>query len=515
RVLTIKINGQYYFKWTSDMETWQQEDYWATPPQFVIEKKGKGDCLEENTEIIVKDGIKKIKDLKEGDLVLSYNYNLEQYEYKPVTKIWDKGILDGYDIKLKNGHNIIATGEHRFFCRISEDYPNKYEIKKFKDIELDKWHKHQLHCVYRLPEGNIDIDKNWAYLCGIYIAEGWFEKSHVCIAQDKSEIREKIEEALHNLHIPYSKSKRTKNAYYNILNPEYKVKFKELGNNSFNKQFPNDVLNWNNESLKYLIEGLLDGDGTDCTNYKNNFADGSKRNNLWEFSTSSEQIAKIFNIIVRKVYGNIYYYKQLHHQGVGKQPIWRLRFNPTALSNRREIFNGISTVSIAKSKVREVKDKHYYDIEVEDNHNFVLADSGVISHNCDEHSGLHCDYLYRLCKLWLVKWLEIYWKKRYWNSVSNSYQWKNLGHAITIFKETPESPWKCFSNQQFLGMTNGYQGIGEIVSKFCPKDDNHELIKVVARHPITGDLLWVIDKNHGGDELLLTIEQLKDRKEIV
>jgi hypothetical protein len=144
---------------------------------------------------------------------------------------------------------------------------------------------------------------------------------------------------------------------------------------------------------------------------------------------------------------------------------------------------------------------------------FVIEKKG--KGDCDEHSGLHCDYLYRLCKLWLVKWLEIYWKKRYWNSVSNSYQWKNLGHAITIFKETPESPWKCFSNQQFLGMTNGYQGIGEIVSKFCPKDDNHELIKVVARHPITGDLLWVIDKNHGGDELLLTIEQLKDRKEIV
>ena len=142
----------------------------------------------------------------------------------------------------------------------------------------------------------------------------------------------------------------------------------------------------------------------------------------------------------------------------------------------------------------------------------VLIKQGLT--DCDGFSGLHCDYLFRLSNLWLVWWIEVYWKKRYWNSVSNSYQWKNLGHAITIFKETPESPWKCFSNQQFLGMTNGYQSIGEIVSKFCPKDDNHELIKVVARHPITGDLLWVIDKNHGGDELLLTIEQLKHRKEI-
>ncbi len=507
KVLTVKVLGKYYFKWTSDMEVWQQLDYWATPPQFVLDKKGLGDCLEENTEIIIKDGIKKIRDLKVGDLVLSYNYDLEQYKYKPVTKIWDKGILDGYDIKLKNGHNIIATGEHKFFCRISEDYPKKYEIKRFQDIDLDNWCKHQLHCVYRLPEGDINIDKNWAYLCGIYISEGYSETSHLCIAQDKPEVRQKIEKALNILGIPYSKSKRTKHAYYNLLNSQYKDKLKKLGANSFNKQMPEDVLNWNNESLKSLIEGLLDGDGTDkFSKYEYNF------NTLWEFSTSSEKVAKTFNLIVRKVYGNIYYYKQLKHQGVGKQPIWRLRFNPNGLSNKQEIFNGISFVSIAKSKVKEVKDKHYYDIEVQDNHNFVLADSGVISHNCDDFSGLHCDYLHDWCEYWLTWWVEVYWKQ-YKGEVEGKPIWKSLGHAITIFKETPESKWKCFSNQQYLGMSQGYETIGEIVSKFCPRDDKHELLKVVARHPTKGYMLWMVDANNGRDDMWLTLEELK--KEII
>jgi len=490
KLLTHKENNKWFFTWTSDLETFGKEDYWSPPDEYVIDKHGLGDCLEENTEIIVKDGVRKIKDLQIGDLALSYNYDLEQYEYKPVTKIWDKGILDGYDIKLKNGHNIIATGEHRFFCRTSEDYPKKYEIKKFQDIDLDNWCKHQLHCVYRLPEGNIDIDRDWAYLVGIYISEGWAENSRICIAQDKPEIRVKIEKALNNLHIPYSQSKRTKHAYYNILNSQYKDKFKELGNNSFNKQFPNDVLSWNNESLKSLIEGLLDGDGTDkFSEYEYKF------NALWEFSTSSEQIAKTFNLIVRKVYGNIYYYKQLKHQGVGKKPIWRLRFNPNGLSNKREIFNGISSVSIKKSKIKEVKDKHYYDIEVKDNHNFILADSGVISHNCDDFAGFHCDFLDRKSKYWLTWWIEIYWKRKYWNNVSNSYQWKSLGHAITILKRTPESNWKCFSNNSFLGMTSGFKTFEEIIYKFVPLNvpsqaDNYKLTKVVAREPVTGKLLF-------------------------
>jgi hypothetical protein len=497
KVMTHKENNKYFFIWTDDMVTWDKRDYWATPAQFVIDKLGLGDCLEENTEIMVKDGIKKIKDLKIGDLVLSYNYDLEQYEYKPVTKIWDKGVLDGYDIKLKNGHNIIATGEHRFFCRTSEDYPKKYEIKKFQDIDLNNWCKHQLHCVYKLPEGNIDIDKNWAYLVGIYISEGYSETSHVCIAQDKNNIRGKIEKALNNLHIPYSKSKRIKHAYYNILNSQYKDKFKELGNNSFNKQFPDNVLNWNNESLKFLVEGLLDGDGTDCTNYKDNFADGYIHHALWEFSTSSDQVAKTFNIIVRKVYGNIHYFKQLNHQGVGNKPIWRLRFNPKAMSNKREIFNGISTVSIAKKKIKEIKSKHYYDIEVQDNHNFVLADSGVISHNCDDMAGLHCDYLYRLGYMPIVFWLEVYWKRRVLNTLNNTYYWKDLGHAVTIYKRTPEDNWRCFSNQQWLAMSNGVPEIKDIVYKFVPVNnpsfkDDYELTKIYGRHPVTGKLLFEV-----------------------
>ena len=130
------------FKWQGE-KAWK--DYWKTPIEFIENKDNDNDCLEENTEILVNDGIKRIKDLKSGDLVLSYNYDREQYEYKKVINVWDKGILDGYKIKLKNGHSIIATNNHRFYCRTRENYPEKYEVKRLEDINFSYWCKKQIH----------------------------------------------------------------------------------------------------------------------------------------------------------------------------------------------------------------------------------------------------------------------------------------------------------------------------------------------------------------------------------
>lgn len=392
-------------------------DYWKTPIEFMND--GGGDCLEENTRILVKNGIKKIKDLRIGDLVLSYNYISKEYEYKKVINKWNKGILEGNIIKLRNGYNIIVTDEHRFFCRISERNRKNYKIKKLKDINLDYWCKRQIHCVYYLPEGDIDINKDMAYIFGIFLAEGFGDKKHVRIAQDKKNIREKIENALDNLGVPYSKSRRIISAYYSILNSEIRDKLKKLGSNSFNKQMPSEVLNWNKKSLMKLIEGMLDGDGTDRNKEWN------LSNDLWEFSTSSEQVAKMFNIICRKVYGNCWFYKQENHQGAGNKPIYRLRYNPKSYFNK-EIFNGISTVSI--KSLEKISNKHYYDIEVEDNHNFVLADSGVISHNCEDWARWYVDILVRIQKKEDARFIihSGYNKARWGDELHH--------HAICVFK---------------------------------------------------------------------------------
>ena len=428
--------------------TGEKGDVWQTPEEFL--KNEHLDCLEENTDILIRNGIKKIKDLKVGDLVLSYNYDLEKYEYKKIVNVWDKGILDGHKMILQNGHHIIATGDHRFYCRSREDYPEKYEIKRLKDINFNYWCKKQIHCVHLLPEGNIDFNKDLAYLYGIYLAEGYTDKNNsLFIAQDKKDVRKKIEQVLDNLNAPYSKSKRMVSAYYGIRNSKIKDYLIKLGTNSFNKKLPMEVLNWNNPSIKKLIEGMLDGDGTNCVKYKNNFADGCDHNALWEYSTSSEKSAKMFNIICRKIYGNCWFYKQENHQGVGNKPIYRLRFNPKGLSNKERL-SGISTVTI--KRLEKISNKHYYDIEVKDNHNFVLADSGVISHNCEDFARFAVDVLMRIIKLTEARFIIF---SGYNKEKSDK---KLKAHAICAFPYRGKTA--IFSNDKFHSGFNDYIEIG-------------------------------------------------------
>lgn len=171
--------------------------------------------------------------------------------------------------------------------------------------------------------------------------------------------------------------------------------------------------------------------------------------------------------------------------------------------DRKDIFDELT---LAKVLTHKENGKWFFtwtsDLEVFETEDYwATPDEYVIDKNglgdCDDFAGFHCDYLYRLSGYWLVWWIEVYWVRYVKTNLKNPdgsyiYRWKNLGHAITILKRSPESKYKCFSNNSFLGMSNGFDTIDEIVRKFCPDDDNHKLTKVVARHPITGELLWEI-----------------------
>lgn len=368
-------------------------DYWQTPEETIKNKTG--DCMESNVEILVKNGIKKIKDVQVGDEVLSYNYTTLCYEYKKIVNKWNKGMKYGKTLKLRNGTSIITTKDHRFYLRIGQKSNSDYKITKVSDFVKSGYCRlPSIHCVSKLPVNNIKIDHNKAYLFGIYLAEGYSDgKGHVCIAQDKLPIRKKIESALDALSVPYSKSKRTVHAYYGILKGEFKEELKKLGSNSFNKIIPEEFLNWDKDSIKHFIDGLLDGDGY----RRDKLGDSS----LWEFSTSSDNVAKMFLILSRKVYGNVHCYKQMNHQGVGKHPSYRLRYFPTGYNNR-EIFPSIGLVSV-KSVEDTEKEYEFYDIEVEDNHNFILAESGIVSHNCEDFTLLAYSMLKNKYKCHIIK----------------------------------------------------------------------------------------------------------------
>jgi hypothetical protein len=124
--------------------------------------------------------------------------------------------------------------------------------------------------------------------------------------------------------------------------------------------------------------------------------------------------------------------------------------------------------------------------------------NGCYRDDCDGFARFHCQYLTEWANYWCVLFLEVYWRRK-----SNDV-WKSLGHAITVYKQTPETGWKCFSNQTWLSSVTSKDSLLEWVYTFVPIDDpvyqdNYQLIRVVAREPITGEMLFQLD----GDDVVV------------
>jgi len=88
---------------------------------------------------------------------------------------------------------------------------------------------------------------------------------------------------------------------------------------------------------------------------------------------------------------------------------------------------------------------------------------GFYRDDCDGFCRKHCKYLIKWCKYYLSFFLEVYWEKLLDNGT-----WKGLGHAITVYKKTPESNWGCFSNQQWLSASGELTSFMGFVYKFVP-----------------------------------------------
>lgn len=123
--------------------------------------------------------------------------------------------------------------------------------------------------------------------------------------------------------------------------------------------------------------------------------------------------------------------------------------------------------------------------------------NGKYRDDCDTFAKFHNQYLFEWCDYWLSWFLGIYWKKKTIVEVGDQLieKWTNYGHAITVYKKSPESNWKCFSNQSWVATLEDKKNLMDIVYKYVPINnpqfaDKYKLMHVTARHPISGELLW-------------------------
>ena len=90
------------------------ENYKST--EKLIINQGGTSCFYGDQLVITKRGDVRIKDIVLGDIVLSYNEKTKQKEWKLVKNLFSYfNSKKTVKIKLKNGSEIIATDDHKFF----------------------------------------------------------------------------------------------------------------------------------------------------------------------------------------------------------------------------------------------------------------------------------------------------------------------------------------------------------------------------------------------------------------
>lgn len=88
-------------------------------------------CFEENTLITTDKGEKAIKDIKEGDLVLTTK------GFKRVKHLWDNGVRDCIEVEV-DGRKILCTPDHRFIDSFDNEIEAQNLRKEDRLVKLDE-----------------------------------------------------------------------------------------------------------------------------------------------------------------------------------------------------------------------------------------------------------------------------------------------------------------------------------------------------------------------------------------
>lgn len=371
-------------KYTHDKETYGFDEYWAFPWQTL--KRKVGDCVSVEEEIYTEDGTSKVGELKEGQIVLSYDFEAREFCWKPITKIWEKGELPIRRVHFRNGATIDVSEGHPFWIRTGQK-ESSYEKTLLKDVDLARWWKRKTPCAKEIPQYREEdiawLNEDLCFITGHFIAEGWIENSHVCTSgYDCHEIAERLE----SNNLPFGEGKNGNGVpIISFHKSEFKTFLGTLKKNSLDINLPEWFFRLPIKKLQAFLNGYFLGDGNLIPPYgKNNPTE------TLNYSTSSEQFAKDLCRIHLILGKSLYFWKQEHHGGAGKNPIWRLRYNSNSAFCRDFGYKGLSEVSI--SFVEDLPIVKMRDIEVNGTNSFVFK-NGLIGHNCEDGAILLANIL--------------------------------------------------------------------------------------------------------------------------
>lgn len=107
---------------------------------------------------------------------------------------------------------------------------------------------------------SLPVDSDWAWLLGLYVADGYRRRKQVVFANTDRRIIERVERILGRYDVPTSRSAWATTACSALLSEVFAGL--RMGNGAHDKRIPQVVFSWPRPLAESFLEGVVDGDGS-------------------------------------------------------------------------------------------------------------------------------------------------------------------------------------------------------------------------------------------------------------
>ena len=360
-------------------------------------------CFTGDALVLTINGYKKISDVTIDDVVITH---LNDYKnvIKPMVRKY-KG--DMFCINSMCSLDINCTPEHPFYVRemyrkghlsircfkdpkfkiakelSKKDYfglaiDNRDEFPKWNGVEDNRWGHHKNKNILSSLFGN----KNFWYLMGRYIGDGWKKESNsgngiiICSCSKKLE---SLLNSIINCGFSYNIQKeRTVNKIQISSNELFKF-VNRYGYYAYGKKIDGETLGLPKNILKYFIKGYVESDGC-CIN------------GLYKITSTSKELVYGIGQCVAKAYNvpfKIYFTKRkptykIEGRTVNQRDTWQICWKIEKGKQDKAFYeNGYIWFPIRNIR-KYYSECMVYNMEIEKDHTYTV--NGTIVHNCQDFS---------------------------------------------------------------------------------------------------------------------------------
>jgi len=319
------------------------------------------DCLPEDT-LLLKKGFEfcRLADLQAGDQI----WGLDRWSTVEATIY--KGVLPVDAIRLNNGSTFFATADHQAYVEICPKHTDRCACSAAERtrtrMRIGALQKGMvLTQPRRLPFGSQEMERDRAYVEGLYISDGWSQKTSFCISGKDGFPKQKQKQEVAEICARFGIQTKNYEKFLYVADKEWTLRMQRMGSHAPEKHALS--IDLGEGAAAGLLRGIMADSGAN--------AHGSGRT-----FTSTSHLLTLQTRMLHKMFGVNCSERYIpHHGGLGKNPIWRL-----GVRGARDF--ALKQLRI-KAIDRAVADVPVYDLQTDD-HYVYLPQADVTVSNCDD-----------------------------------------------------------------------------------------------------------------------------------